>query len=494
MIVTRHIAAAWLVAALSLAGCEQRRIVPPPADVTAYQLMRRRQPPDYPDRTVLLYNLRRVSDGGLPAQQRKASLELVISLGRDNPVVGRELMAILSDPASPPELHAAALEFLLRRGDPEIAVYALKALENPRLSGPLREAILQWLSRHAQPEVLAQVVKLWAQEPSTTTANEPRYRQIVEQIAGRPWDEALIAGVNTERFFARGSAMEVLTARLDPRVLRERLMRLTPGTVAIAALQEFIRRFDYLPANGTEFLAAAAIFATRRDTLPRAADLSRQWQDMFGYRFNVRDLHLIGRLARDPLRKPMARAELIVQLTRRLGARRHLDRRPRAGDPPGSHLDGFAEQIEQLTMADLWNLALLEEMLSRDRVQLALRIMADNDRQDTTTAHGGLVFYEGGKAEAKLFEPGATGDDTRYVPAPALIEAGRDALCRFHGHFEKPDNVARAGPDGRELTEARKSNSYGLVLTSLSEDTFTAHYYNPRGVVVSLGVYPMGGG
>ena len=39
--------------------------------------------------------------------------------------------------------------------------------------------------------------------------------------------------------------------------------------------------------------------------------------------------------------------------------------------------------------------------------------------------------------------------------------------------------------------DARKGNYYLLVLTTLEEGSFCAHYANPDGVVVSLGQFPL---
>jgi hypothetical protein len=144
-------------------------------------------------------------------------------------------------------------------------------------------------------------------------------------------------------------------------------------------------------------------------------------------------------------------------------------------------------------MADLWNIYLLNEMLSRPRVQVSLRLMANGDMADRDSAWGGLVFYQNGQAEAILYppDPRVKGDDLVYHPTRRLITDSRDSLCRFIGHFEKVDNADRVGPTGRELADAADGNYYGLVLTRTGADSFAAHYYNPQGVVVSLGKFPL---
>jgi hypothetical protein len=122
-------------------------------------------------------------------------------------------------------------------------------------------------------------------------------------------------------------------------------------------------------------------------------------------------------------------------------------------------------------------------------VLLGLRVMADRDRADTKTEWGGLVVYESGGAEARIYPPekGAPADDLKYVPSKQLNSDSRDAMCRFVCHFEKAANAARAGPTAEELAGAREGNYYGLVLTSVGDNEFCAHYYSPQGTVISLG-------
>ena len=62
-------------------------------------------------------------------------------------------------------------------------------------------------------------------------------------------------------------------------------------------------------------------------------------------------------------------------------------------------------------------------------------------------------------------------------------------MCRFNCHFEKADNTKRAGPGPEEIRDAMLRNYYGLIITSVNEKVFCAHYYNPDGLVVSMGTF-----
>jgi len=437
-----------------------------------------------------MYNLQRVLDRQVRPANRLESMRLVTHLGHSDPGVSDQLAAVLDEKDCPPALFEAVLEYLLKSDHPGLAGHVVGVL--PRI-GPgqavLREAVLEWLAKHPTPEVLSEMVKLWAAEPSTTSVNEHRYRRIVERITGKPWDSALLESLNTPGFYARGSALEVLAGRIRSDTLSDRIARLPARVDAIRTLQAFGYRFRYLPKTAAELLAAASLYKTRADMIPDASRLYGRWRDETGYIFAIRDFHLISRLARDPLRTSLRRSQLVLELGQSLGSRPQPP-----NNPSRAQESRFWPQTGNLTMADLWNLYLLNEMLARPRVQLALKMLAEQDRADKRTAWGGLVFYENGQAEARLYpsDTDAGADDLNYVPCRLAVVDGRDAMCRFRGHFEKVDNSDRAGPSAAELRDAKEKGYYGLVLTSLGNDSFAAHYYNPRGLVVSLGKLPFG--
>ena len=260
-------------------------------------------------------------------------------------------------------------------------------------------------------------------------------------------------------------------------------------TDALFVLKAFFEKFDYLPHSGEELLSMVTALAERPDAIDAAAQLSGSWRSDYGYRFNIRDFHLIHRLAADPSGR-LSRPELVRRVAASLLKRRHV-RHWLARNAPQDPSVRFAKLVEELTMVDLWNLHLLDEMLSRREVRAALGVMAQRDRADTRNAWGGLVFYENGRGEAKLYSADSTarGEDRFYAAPPRVKADGRDALCRFSAHFEKAYNARQAGPGPEEMLQAREGNFYSLILTSLGEATFAAHYYNPGGVVVSLGVF-----
>ncbi|HUS48296.1 MAG TPA: hypothetical protein VNA25_27490 [Phycisphaerae bacterium] len=474
---------AALAAALPAAAADAPQM---PVTVKQYEAAKASDRNSFPAYVVRVHNLSRVLDGQLGPAERTESLRLVMQLGADDPKTLDALGALLVDTKTPPSLRDLVTEQLLKNNRPGLSAQAIRSLAKVPPGSSLRKAILDSLAERGDISMFSEVVKAWAQEPPDGK-DEARFRGVVEKMTGVQWDQALLVGMNAKSFFARGSAIKVISGRGTAASWRDKITAVKARTEAMAALKLCVLYLDYLPADGLSLLSAVTVYRTRPDYFRDVAKLKRQWQNEYRYEFNVRDFHLLGRLSTDPLRKMLRRDELIAALSASLNARSHV---PRHGAPESSDL--FAKQLSRLTMADLWNLYLLDEMLQRPRVLLALRVMAGRDRADRTTAWGGLVVYESGKAEARLYPPRteAPRDDLRYMPSRRMIADGRDSMCRFLAHFEKADNTARAGPTVEELKDARLNNYYGLVITSVSEKGFCAHYFNPDGTVVSLGRMP----
>lgn len=469
------------VLASVLGGCVEP-IPDPPHNLAEYELLLHTHPQQYPTHTVVWVNLQRVLDEDLGEIERLESLELATGLSGNDNELADHLASVLSGDRCPPRLHKSILTYMVERGRAGVTPRALARLSETK-PGPRRTAMLKHLAANSVPEALEDLLKLWA-AAGVDGPDEGLFRRAVAKAGGAGWVDTVLRALNADGFRARGSALAVLSARVPRKDLAARIIRMTPGTPAVRAIRTFIDRFDYIPANGQELLACVSLWSGSQQMLDRAAGLSARWGRDYNYSFNVRDFHLLSRLAGDPLRKRPSRRKLVGALGKVLMRRKHL-----AG--AGGQ---FLKPVERLGPADLWNLTLLNEMLQRPRVQLALRILADRLRARLISPRSGLVFYENGRAMAKLYPQSTdeTRGDREYVPSRSIQRAGRHALCHFHTRFETIYNGDRAAPAKRELEVARELNFHGLMLVSIDTGTFSAFYYNPDGAAVSLGLFPFG--
>ena len=471
-------------------GCEVHRVEPPPVSIQQYDKALS-APNPYPARTVALHNLRRVLDPDLGESERVASLQLVSHVGQNDPGVDAQLAGLLAaDDLSEP-LRQAVLELLVQRDHPGLAAHIVKVLPKLSPDSEMKAKVLQWLERHPAPVVVADIVRLWAQEPSATGPDEPQYRQVVERLSGATWDQALLSGLNRSNFGARAEAVTILAARVPKDQLIRQVGSLQPATEEASAIQGFLRNFGYFPTTAGAVQTCVSLQKGKRDLFPEAALLAVSWRQNYGYEFDIRDFHLVSRLAQDPMRRGLGRTELVLAIHRDLLERRHVARR--IADPSGPYdfSDRFEKHFESLSMADLWALRLVSGMLSWPQVRTALEVMAEGDRADDRSAWGGLVFCESGHVQAKLYPPDYQqgDDDLAYRPTLLALQDGHDSLCRFHGHFEQAENIDRAGPTTDELAAAKAGNYRGLVLTSVGNGEFCAHFYTPQEIVISLGTF-----
>lgn len=477
----------WLAAALTLgmpAGCTVLD-VDVPITLAELATQQTEDPNAFTTDTIVLHNLRRVLDNDLSAEARIASMAVLVRLDGDNSAHDGPLAMVLADETSPPRVRMAVLQLLVRKDYPSLATHVVRALPTTR-DERMRRALLDWLTRHPRPEVLAEVVRLWAAADPTDEVAENRYRRVAETTARQTWSGALLSALNKPSFLARGSALELLARRLPKAELNRRLLAFRPRTPAVLALQYYIRRMDYIPQARDQLLPAVLVFRTKKLALADAAKLAATWSATTGYRFHIRDFHLLSQLHRDPMRRLPGRVALLDDLIGQLRRQQPADQ---AVSPT---LPDLRTRLTSLSMADLVRLHLLNEMLNRRRVQAALRVMAERDREDQTTQWGGLVFYDNGRANARLYPPGGHRGDHIYLPGEPMAYDAADSLAHFHAHFAKDHPHGPPGPTDDELHHLRSLNTRGLLLTSLSDRRFNAIYYGDDRTLINLGDFPFG--
>ena len=453
---------------VGIAGCEKRQLNPEPRTVRDYKTMSSRDRRRHPDALIQSVSLARVQNDELSTQRRLDALALYAYLGQADDDAVRELRMVASDPRQPKKVRLAIAAYLKEKGYAQGVASSSEPADAKGLSKSLS---------------LAEVVVQWAPLPKTGP-NERAYRTWVKENTGTDWDRALLNALNTPRFTAPVEAMDVLQKRVNANTLKRQILALKPATSAIKSLQAFAKAFDYIPTTPAAFMQVLVLYHSRRDMFSETALRAAQWQEGGKYKFRVRDFHLLSRLSRDPRRDDLKQPQLVVAVGKVLKKQRHISR--------DGKTDQFWAVLDQLDHADLWNIYLLHEMLSRPRVQMKLRLMMNSDQADTGGEWGGLVFYQSGQAEAHLYryDKHAPRNDQAYQPSRRVISDGRDALCRFvsHAHVVKNKDL---GPTATELRNAKTGDFNGLTLSRTDKDHFAAYYYTPNGAVVSLGVFPL---
>ncbi len=431
----------------------------------------------WPPSRIVQINLARIGDRELKIDKRLSSMAVIQQIGIANRERMDELAPLLNDAGCPPPLKKEILKFLLDHNYSNLEPHLVPMMTGLNKDAETRSIVLQYLANNPSSRMLAEVVRAWASKDTGPEAEES-YRRAVKSITDRPWDSALISAVNSNEFDARPEALTILAARLDPARLKKEMVSVEPATDTAAAAKTFIEEFNYIPAGIAEIRSAEQIFRKHKGGMKSAASLNTRWKRNYGYSFTVKDFHLISGLAEDPLRTILNKTQLILTVGEGINSRIHTRREKTTYD------DRFWVNTDSLSIVDLWNLYLIDEMLGQARTQLNVNLLAENDYLDKTHSWRGLVFYRNGEAEL-LYYPSTDKYAAKYR------EDSSDCLCRFFCHFGKINNAEKAGPSAQELDRASRGNYYGLVFTRTGKKTFVAHYYNPRNIAVSLGRYPL---
>ncbi|MCY2929994.1 MAG: hypothetical protein NTV86_10965 [Planctomycetota bacterium] len=541
-------ALAVAAACLTAGGCNKPPVTMP-VTLIDYQRLQSENPQDYPPGNVLKLNLVRVLDTGLTEEDRLTSMEVVTYL-QPRSQGDLDALATVQNEKNSPRLAAAARQYLQRvpslppvpdRGATGVASSALARRtdpDDPRYSSDragsvgsyrtgtsdtgypaagtgdttarpptvspydVRSQRLRELLTNGRADDLSEVIIYWGQEPAPPDERvDGGYRAAIEKITGKPWDEALLDAINQPRFTARGSAVEVLSARIAQPALVQRVAAVTtPNSEAMQVMKVFASQFGYVPGTRQELLSAVRVYRAYNGRLEQGAKLARQWRqesqgldDAAGargqriYRFNIRDFHLLAGLAQDPGNSRTDRLSLVAELANSTPAGRPA--------PPvtGVETSTMSAAVGKMSMADLWNVWLMNGMLASPAFRADLRQVAERDLADTRAAWGGLIVYNAlaKRVEVRSADAARTGayDDVRYLPPQTVIDKTPLAMARIHGHFNRVNGAALAGPTRQEVQDAVVGNYCGLVLTRISDREFCAYYYNPGRLVLGLGTF-----
>lgn len=474
----------WMITAVALAaalaGCAEPVRQRPPETVGAIGAAASAEDA-FPTYTVILHNVQRVLDRDLADSERLASLELVDRVDGAGSAQLARLATVLSRPDDSSAVRLAVLDLLVRRSHPGLAPHVVRGLQSEP-DAAMRDRMLAWLRQHPAPEVLAEVVEAWAQVP---TGNDAGFAPVVETLSGQPWDQALVAAVNTPGFLAAGAAVEILASRLGASVAQRRLLELTPQSPAAEAMTLLARATGFFPLTRAEVAAAEVLVAERRAELDRALRQADHWQREYGYRFDIRDVHLLSRCWQDPYRMLPPRASMVQMLAAAIDARPHATRFLAAADvDPSRSRAALVDRLNRLTVAELAGVYLIHEMLNRPAVQEAILQAGGTGGGVAGDSWVGLVFYENGSAETRTYPPARAGAEIHGMDRRMLHDA---AFCLAVASGRSGGPSTGVGPTEAHLRQARDLHLRGLVLTRLGARSFHAAWYNGEGIRISLG-------
>ena len=504
---------AILIAGFTIA-CEGPSLSNAPVTLTEYRQMGHSARKRYHDSGIIDHNVTRVSNPEHTEKARLASLELLLNMGNRTDSRGKVykrdmltytdrdyLLTTLKDTTNtPPRLKNTILKYLLEKRHPGLGAYATAYLsasnansKDPQIVEIRRLATNYFLNSNSN---VSNVIETWAKDKQPTEKQDKAFRDAIEMLTKKRWDEALFDSIISSNISAslKPKAWAVLARQKTKEDLKQ-MIKERPvysdmdanARIFLLALKTFLEKFDYLPTNEHQFLYTIILYNKsqhRDDLFAGAVKMYNQWKHEFEYKFNIYDYHLLSRMKRDPIRKSFKRHKLEGEIGKILTKRKHL---------PCKAVKSvrFWDHVDSLSMSDLWNIYLLNDLFSKPHSLASFVKMANFDRQYyPNCAMAGLVFYENSNAYPEPYDPDQkkSTSDLVYAPSKKLITASRDALCRYICHFEKVKNGKRAGPTKAELKEAMTEGWNGIIFTQVDKNHFTAHYFNPKGVVISLGV------
>jgi hypothetical protein len=189
----------------------------------------------------------------------------------------------------------------------------------------------------------------------------------------------------------------------------------------------------------------------------------------------------------------ISRAELLAQIQTRLDQLKHIRREPSSPGAPDDVPETLAAAQGRLSQQDLLNIRLLLIGLAKPEATAEVLRLGIEDRNDTTTEHGGILDVDdAGQLNLLVLPPMLALSDREYVASDRAMALAPSHLALFHFHFSRIDSAENAGPGMGDLQFAARTRLTCVVFTSLSDRSFDADYYTPLGAVVDLGIYTMG--
>jgi len=157
---------------------------------------------------------------------------------------------------------------------------------------------------------------------------------------------------------------------------------------------------------------------------------------------------------------------------------------------------------DRLSFGDVLSLLLIDDALRDPKIVDDLFRQADNDRADTTTEYGGVLFVkdqaptplrpDSGLGEAFMVRsytprPAQRVNDRTFVASEEMFAQSGRGVAHYHFHAQSDRNSEYAGPGKGDNDYADAHGRACLVFTSVRSGIMNADYYHRGGVVIDLG-------
>ena len=304
---------------------------------------------------------------------------------------------------------------------------------------------------------------------------------------------------------ASASAWDLL-ARLDPDGSKRTELIAARGTVdpALAPIARAAKELGVVPVTGAELTwvkrllddkdaRSAAWWAEASAAVQRLTPSQRQG-------LQLRHIEPVRWAAAHRTEWLSAeREDLYNQLQSRLSGR-VIHRKFDSGEPVSGKMaskETAKEWKDSLVYGDLLAIMVIDEAVHQPGVMGEFFKQATEDRADTSTEYGGVLwatdmYLQPKTQEAFLvrgYQPRPTqrvNDRTFIAPEEMFVDSGR-SLAHYHFHVQTDNNAEYAGPGKGDLEYAATNGRSCVVLTSVRAGVMDVDYYQRGGVIVDLG-------
>jgi len=285
-----------------------------------------------------------------------------------------------------------------------------------------------------------------------------------------------------------------LMSRLDP--TGEVAARLLPGVDArtrrddplVATLVQVHDALGIVPATGEELAWAERLLEPEHDVFVGAA-----YRVVVGLSpvqaegLRLRHLApLVWAASNEPAWLDASRSEHLSAIDAALDRSKHYQR---TGGSARHEAETLRANRDRLVWADLIAVRLALVALGDETLGAELFAIADQDHNDTSTEHGGVIAATADGFAAWHYppRPAQRMGDRRFIASDDLLRNATAEPFHFHFHASSHGNREYAGPSAGDLLYVDLFRCQAIVLTFINRNELNADYYQPGGARLDLG-------